>query len=139
MIDLTFELLLDWCHLYIAGRLHKPVEIIRPSINNKLRNALNLNEISAVHAALLILPEVFSEYQLYYTICNLSYSGDFRMIFGENPNKIQNILKFQLSEFRSKYRPILKTLNKYVDFELSFEQINKYDIDLKKNQSVSEV
>lgn len=110
--------LLDWCDIYLAGRLHKPVEIIKSASNVELQTALQLNIKSAVHAALLMLPESFSEYEFYHTVSNISYGGDFRMTFGENKNKVENIVKPQLIGFRNLYLPVVKTMKEYVDFPI---------------------
>lgn len=110
--------LLEWSDLYLAGRLHKPVEILKKPTNVELETALQLNLQSGVHAALLVLPEEFTEYQFYHTISNLSYAGDFRMTFGENKNKVDNIVRPQLIGFRNLYKPFVRSLADYVDFPI---------------------
>ncbi|XP_044752851.1 phosphatidate cytidylyltransferase, mitochondrial [Coccinella septempunctata] len=119
--------LLEWSDIYLAGRLHKPVEVLKNTSNSELITALQLNLQSAVHSALLMLPESFTEYEFYHMLSNLSYAGDFRMIIGEKKNKVENIVKPQLKSFRQLYKPILKTLSDYVDFP-----------NLKKDQSTGE-
>nr|XP_019588244.1 PREDICTED: phosphatidate cytidylyltransferase, mitochondrial isoform X3 [Rhinolophus sinicus] len=68
------EDLLNWSNLYIAGRLQKPVKIIAMNENVALRSALDKNLKSAVTAAFLMLPESFSEEDLFIEIAGLSYS-----------------------------------------------------------------
>ncbi|XP_045132824.1 phosphatidate cytidylyltransferase, mitochondrial-like isoform X1 [Portunus trituberculatus] len=107
--------LLDWDTLYVAGRLHKPVLMLHKAAEDEeLHNALKLNLYFAVHTALLLLPELFSEEQLYMTLAGLSYAGDFRMYVGEDQNKVRNIVVAQIQEFRTLYMPVLKELEEYV-------------------------
>jgi len=91
----------NWDTLYVAGRLQKPIKIIEPE---KAVNSANKNNLkSALLTALLLLPESFTEEQLFMVIAKLSYMGDFRMIIGENPNKIQNIVNNNIPYFRDLY------------------------------------
>ncbi|XP_012217913.1 phosphatidate cytidylyltransferase, mitochondrial [Linepithema humile] len=114
------EDLLDWNNLYLAGRLHKPVKVlVEPDENSQLRTALVQNLHSAVHAALLLLPEHFTEIDFFKKITGLSYHGDFRMIFGENKDKVSNIVLPQLQNFKQLYEPILKHFDNYVDIPRS--------------------
>ncbi|CAL1548510.1 unnamed protein product [Lymnaea stagnalis] len=100
--------LLDWESLYISGRLHKPISLIILPTNEDLITAMKVNLRSAVHAALLLLPDMFTEEQLYTTITSLSYAGDFRMGIAEDNNKVSNIVKPNLQLFRRMYGPILR-------------------------------
>lgn len=100
--------LLNWDNLYIAGRLQKPVKIVAMSENSALRAALDRNLRSALTAAFLVLPESFSEEELFIEIAGLSYSGDFRMVVGEEKAKVLNIVKPNLAHFRELYGSILQ-------------------------------
>lgn len=108
-LDLLCDDLSDWKTLYLAGRLQKPVKILRDDPRVRLANQLNL--ISAVRTALLLLPEKFSEIDLYRTITGISYLGDPRMTLGaENLNKVSNIVEHQLANFRRLYAPLIENL-----------------------------
>ena len=105
----------DWNTLYLAGRLQKPVKILRDAAGLRLANQINL--ISAVRTALLLLPETFTERNLYKTIAGISYLGDPRMSLGaENLNKVSNIVEHQLPNFRRLYSPLIKVLPN-IDYE----------------------
>ncbi|XP_036767277.2 phosphatidate cytidylyltransferase, mitochondrial isoform X4 [Manis pentadactyla] len=72
--SVLIEDLLNWNTLYIAGRLQKPVKIVAMNENVSLRSALDKNLKSAVTTAFLMLPESFSEEDLFIEIAGLSYS-----------------------------------------------------------------
>ena len=65
--------LLNWDHLFLAGRMHKPVATLREC--PVVVAAQQENKASAVRTALLLLPRRFSRQQLMETICSLSYHG----------------------------------------------------------------
>lgn len=92
----TADLLTDlrcWNTLYASGRLHKPVsrerrrvcildshrslkvKIFKPAEFQALEDALKQNLHSAAVAALLMLPQQFTEFDLYTQIAGLSYTG----------------------------------------------------------------
>ena len=106
------EDLVKWNTLYIAGRLHKPVHIIQHDFENSplLLSGLKSNLISALLTSLLILPDSFSETDLFLAIAGLSYAGDFRMTFGEDKNKVSNIVTSNIDRFRQLYYPVLEGL-----------------------------
>ncbi|XP_041620025.1 phosphatidate cytidylyltransferase, mitochondrial isoform X2 [Vulpes vulpes] len=106
--NILIDDLLNWNNLYIAGRLQKPVKIIAMNENIALRSALDKNLRSAVTTAFLMLPESFSEEDLFIEIAGLSYSGDFRMVVGEDKTKVLNIVKPNIAHFRELYGNILQ-------------------------------
>nr|XP_035129555.2 phosphatidate cytidylyltransferase, mitochondrial isoform X3 [Callithrix jacchus] len=106
--SILIEDLLNWNHLYVAGRLQKPVKIVTMNEDITLRSALDRNLKSAVTTAFLMLPESFSEEDLFIEIAGLSYSGDFRMLVGEDKTKVLNIVKPNIAHFRELYGSILQ-------------------------------
>ncbi|KAJ3983626.1 mitochondrial matrix Mmp37-domain-containing protein [Lentinula detonsa] len=98
--------LLNWNTLYLAGRMHKPLRIIKDDARVRLTQQVNLT--SAVRAALLTLPEHFSETELFERIAGISYTGDPRMILpAENRGKVGNIVKKQGSQFKELYHRLV--------------------------------
>ena len=108
-IDTLCTDLSEWTTLYLAGRLQKPVKILRDDPRVRLANQVNL--LSALRTALLLLPENFTEKQLYSTIAGISYRGDVRMSLpAENMSKVDNIVSNQMPNFRRLYAPLIETL-----------------------------
>lgn len=110
MKDLKDDLC-HWDHLYMAGRLQKPVETLIESNDPKFKESFDKNLENALHMALLHLPEQFSYFQLFREIAQISYTGDFRMIFGEKKNKVSNIVEPQLEAFLKLYKPQINKLS----------------------------
>ncbi|XP_014351076.1 phosphatidate cytidylyltransferase, mitochondrial isoform X3 [Latimeria chalumnae] len=106
--DAFVEDLFHWKTMYIAGRLHKPVQILVQNENGKLQASLVGNLKSALTAAFLMLPESCTEEDLYVQIAGLSYLGDFRMIIGEDRSKVLNIVKPNMPHFQKLYSAILQ-------------------------------
>ncbi|KAJ3224006.1 Mitochondrial translocator assembly and maintenance protein 41 [Clydaea vesicula] len=96
----------EWRSFYLAGRLQKPVKIFRNDARIKL--AIRVNLYNSLTVALFSLPAEFSEEDLFLVLAGLSYKGDFRMSFAENPRKVYNIVSKQLDEFRTLYKPIIE-------------------------------
>ncbi len=108
-LDTLCRDLSEWDTLYLAGRLQKPVKILRDDARVRLANQVNL--ISAVRTALLLLPPSFNEHELYSTIAGISYMGDLRMTLpSENPHKVANLVSNQLPQFRQLYAPLIENL-----------------------------
>ncbi|XP_052272135.1 phosphatidate cytidylyltransferase, mitochondrial-like [Dreissena polymorpha] len=110
------EDLVNWNTLYVSGRLHKPVKVVKKPNLAELISALNTNLCSALHVAALLLPEKFSEEDLYTMITGLSYSGDFRMTFGEDKGKVGKIVKPNLQHFKELYHPVIEN-HKYINLD----------------------
>jgi mitochondrial translocator assembly and maintenance protein 41 len=92
--------------LYLAGRMHKPLRIIKDDARVRLTQQVNLT--SAVRAALLTLPEEFSEADLFERITGISYSGDPRMLLpAENRGKVSAIVKKQSPQFKELYHRLV--------------------------------
>ncbi|KAH3675436.1 hypothetical protein WICMUC_002725 [Wickerhamomyces mucosus] len=107
-IDKLIEDLASWKSFYLAGRLQKPVKILRDDTMIKFWNQQNLR--AAATLAYLNLPEdkPFDEFQFYRNITELSYNGDIRYLLGaENPQKIDNIVSKNFNYFQQYYSPIL--------------------------------
>lgn len=87
--QLLYDDLQHWDSLYIAGRMQKPVLMLKDYA--KLPTARKNNLDAAFTMALLLLPESFSLQELYAKICGVSYIGDVRMGFAEDSRKIERI------------------------------------------------
>ncbi|KAI0199211.1 mitochondrial matrix Mmp37 [Astrocystis sublimbata] len=108
-LDTLCRDLSEWDSLYLAGRLHKPVKILRDDPRVRLSNQINL--LSALRTALLLLPPKFTEQELYATIAGISYLGDPRMSLPtENPKKVSNIVSHNMLNFRRLYAPLVESL-----------------------------
>ncbi|CAL8079838.1 unnamed protein product [Calicophoron daubneyi] len=107
----------QWSHLYIAGRLQKPVLWI-PTIDNlnsasfilhdSLTKAQEANLLSALSYVLLTRTSsnpVINEFPLFHALAGISYSGDWRMVVGEDRGKVARLVTGaeRLARFRDLY------------------------------------
>ena len=67
-----------------------------------------VNREHALRASLLLLPDVFCERDLYYSVASLSYVGDPRMLIGENPKKVINLVDPVVPNYHALYMPKLR-------------------------------
>lgn len=85
-----------------TGRMQKPTRVLKAY--EPLAKPQRANLTGALRAALLLLPESFTDFQLFAAVASLSYRGDFRMTFGaENPRKVTNIVEGNLPHFHALY------------------------------------
>ena len=75
------------------------------SVDKSLDLALQTNLKNALHTALLLLPARFTLDELFVTIVELSYTGDLRMLVGEDKRKCRNIVEPQVERFTRLYKP----------------------------------
>ena len=92
----------DWNNFFIQGRFQKPIYTIYST--EEIDDAIRENRDLALFVALLTLKqERPTLIDLYHQICNLSYQGDVRMLFAENPNKVNNIVQGSFNQFLDMY------------------------------------
>ena len=119
-----------WNSFYLPGRFQKRILPIIDSKEIEVANEKNRNAVLLV--ALLTLPMNRNKLIDVYTgICGLSYLGDTRMKFAENPRKVLNIVEGSydsLNEIYGKECPYFKSL-KDEKIEIAREKIIK-DISL---------
>ncbi|KAF0989035.1 hypothetical protein HZS_2868 [Henneguya salminicola] len=110
--------LYQWAYLYLAGRLHKPVKWVVPASNDdsKISTGLNLNFENAIRAALLFLPDSFTEETFYRKICDLSYNGDIRTWFNIDRSKSKKIVNNNFEQFQKLYHPFFEKFSHVFHF-----------------------
>ena len=92
----------NWESFYLPGRFQKMVLPIIES--DKITKMNEKNRESALFTALLTLPEDKNKLiDIYTQICGLSYLGDTRMKFAENPRKVLNIVEGSYDIFKNIY------------------------------------
>lgn len=114
-VDTLIKDLAQWNSFYLAGRLQKPVSILRDDPIIKFWNQQNLRAAATLaYLDMNLKPnEAFDEFKFYENITALSYKGDIRYKLGaENPNKINKIVSNNFEYFQQYYSPILNEIIK---------------------------
>lgn len=123
----------DWSYLYLAGRLHKPVQFLIESDDREFKDAVEHNLSSALKLAILLLLKqtgnsTLSAQRLFEKIALVSYMGDPRMLVGgENPNKVKNIVAKQLDLFSALYAPAIEEA---LEHEMLVEQGSSFKLNM---------
>jgi translocator assembly and maintenance protein 41 len=119
-----------WESFYLPGRFQKR---LLPIIESKKITTMNLkNRESVLFTALLTLPKDKNKLiDIYTQICGLSYLGDTRMKFAENPRKVLNIVEGSFDSFKdiygtsNDYFKIDKNDNVIIDYSKLKKDIDK--------------
>lgn len=110
-MDTLLKDLATWNTFYLAGRLQKPVKVLKNDLRVLYWNQLNLKAAASLAKYLTLKKNNgnFDEFSFYKEIAGLSYAGDVRyQLGGENPNKVANIVTRNFDNFRRYYQPIYK-------------------------------
>ena len=110
-------------------------------MNPAVHSAIEDNKKNALCATLLLLPKVFSEFELYLGIASLSYIGDPRMLYGENPKKVINLVSPIVHIYRESYKNIIKDLQsqRLAHSGTSFKLLNHVENDSKNTLYTQDV
>ena len=97
------ENLKTWKSFYLPGRFQKT---ICPIIENEeIKKAIEVNrEQALLVASYLVGRQKVTKKDLYVMLCGLSYFGDTRMKFAENPRKVLNIVEGSFEEYSNIYK-----------------------------------
>lgn len=114
-----------WESFYLPGRFQKTVYPIIE--NDKLKESINNNRDKALMVASFLSGfNQTTPKDIYVMLCGLSYLGDTRMKFAENPRKVLNIVEGSFDEYSKIYKldkKYLKVKNELVNVDI--EMLNK--------------
>ena len=135
----------DWTHLYMAGRMHKPIVpiVVLPHRDdettppNGISSIQQQSNLPAAFATAILYQWYYDQQQqqqqssitsvpspsplqdIYKHIVQISYSGDPRMGMFEDTQKVHNIITAQYHHFHQLYLPILQPFIREGFLELS--------------------
>ena len=115
-----------WDNLFLVGRFHKPVLNILES--DFLDSKINKNRDVAFRIACLLSDRVTTKINIFKLLCSLSYMGDARMNFAENPNKVNNIVNGSFDYFEKIYsfdEPYIKIVGEqvFINYDILLNEI----------------
>ena len=93
----------SWESFYLPGRLQKTIYSIKE--DNRIKEKIDKNRENAMLVSgYLQEKDEVSKKDLLVTLCGLSYLGDTRMKFAENPRKVLNIVEGSYDAFDKMYK-----------------------------------
>lgn len=114
----------SWKSFYMPGRFQKPTYVIKD--NYTLTKMIQKNRENALYLSLYLQDkDEVTKKEVFNTLCSLSYIGDTRMKFAENPRKVLNIVEGSFNKLDSQY----KFDKKYVKVDSNKLIINRKNID----------
>ena len=126
-----------WDSFFMPGRFQKVVYPLKET--DGLNEAIKTNRKNALLiAAYLLNKTIVSKKDILTKLCSLSYIGDPRMIIGENPKKIENIVNGSYDElkeiydFNNEYFKDLEDDYFQVDLNYIYYSLYSYPLALKK-------
>jgi len=126
-----------WDSFYMPGRFQKVVYPIQST--DGLNEAIKINRENALKmAAYLLNKELVNKKELLTMLCSLSYLGDTRMKFAENPKKIDNIVSGSFEElnniynFNNDFIDVIENDNLLIKLETIKKSYQQFPISLKK-------
>ena len=114
-----------WESFYLPGRFQKAVYPIIENVN--LKKDIDKNRENALMiASYLSGYKPTTQKDIYVMLCGLSYLGDTRMKFAENPRKVLNIVEGSFDEYNKIYKLDKKYLSTKDDIvNVNIEMISK--------------
>lgn len=122
--------LTNWETFYLAGRMQKPILIVKA--NKEIEKAIDNNRKMAVKVTKKLLNKKVTNQDFYIKLTSLSYIGDTRMKIAENPDKVKNIVLGSLDFYDNNYSKLIKSIS--VDDNLP-KELNNY---LKNDNNIEE-
>ena len=128
----------EWTSFFLAGRFQKDILVLK--CDEKIKDAILKNRKNAMIISLLLLDEEHLNINDFLTqIVSLSYIGDPRMHFAENPQKVQNIVEGSLENLKNIYQDDdFYTVHENGSIEIDYTEIYDYGLQ-EMPQSIQEI